>query len=54
VITSAGGEATPGREKGGDASWADMNLLGQKTKKKNIRSIQLLQMDDEDLKATIS
>jgi hypothetical protein len=31
VATSAGGDATPGREKGGyNASWADTNLTGPK------------------------
>jgi hypothetical protein len=34
VATSIGGEATPGREKGGDdVSWADVNLIGPKIKK---------------------
>jgi hypothetical protein len=34
VVTSAGGEAPPGRGKGGDdASWADANLTGPKSKK---------------------
>jgi hypothetical protein len=34
VVTSAGGEVTPGREKGGnDVSWADRIFLGQKMKK---------------------
>jgi hypothetical protein len=33
VVVSAGGEATPGRGKGGDdVSWADVNLTGQKNK----------------------
>jgi hypothetical protein len=33
VATSAGGEATPGREKGGDdTSWADVNLTEPKNK----------------------
>jgi hypothetical protein len=31
VVTSTGGEAAPGREKGGDdASWTDANLTGPK------------------------
>jgi hypothetical protein len=39
VTTSAGGEAAPGRGKGGDnASWADVNLTRQKNKK-STRSI---------------
>jgi hypothetical protein len=34
VVTSARGEVTPGRGKGGDdASWADTNLARQKMKK---------------------
>jgi hypothetical protein len=34
VVTSAGGEAAPGRGKGGDdAIWADVNLIGPKNKK---------------------
>jgi hypothetical protein len=38
VMMSAGGEAAPKREKGGDdASWADVNLTGPKNKK-NTRS----------------
>jgi hypothetical protein len=33
VTTSAGGEATPGRGKGGDdANWADVNLTMPKNK----------------------
>jgi hypothetical protein len=33
VTTSAGGEMTPRRGKGGeDTSWADVNLTGPKTK----------------------
>jgi hypothetical protein len=45
---SVGGEVAPGREKGGDdASWADTNFTGLKNEE---RSIQLLQMDGEDLK----
>jgi hypothetical protein len=34
MATSAGGEAVPGRGKGGDnAGWADVNLIGRKMKK---------------------
>jgi hypothetical protein len=34
VAMSVGGEATPGREKGGgDVSWADVNFIGPKIKK---------------------
>jgi hypothetical protein len=34
VATSVGGEATPGRGRGGDdANWADVNFTGQKMKK---------------------
>jgi hypothetical protein len=44
---SAGGEVAPRRRKGGDdGSWVDPNL----TEPKNIESIQLLQMNSEDLK----
>jgi hypothetical protein len=51
VTTSDGEEAAPGRRKGGDdTSWTDANLTGPKNEKKYIRSIQLLQMDGEDLK----
>jgi hypothetical protein len=51
VMMLVGGEAAPGRGKeGDDANWADTNLTGPKNEKKIIRSIQLLQMDDEDLK----
>jgi hypothetical protein len=54
VVTSVGGEVTSGRGKGGDnASWTDVNLTGSKNKK-STRSIQLLQIDDEDLKAMMS
>jgi hypothetical protein len=50
-MMSVGGEAAPGRGKGGDdVSWADANLIGPKNEKKSTRSIQLLQMDGEDLK----
>jgi hypothetical protein len=50
VATSARGEATPEREKGGDdASWTDENLTRPKIKKITW-SIRLLEMDDEDLK----
>jgi hypothetical protein len=51
VMTSAGGGAVPERGKGGDnISWADVNLTGPKNKKKFTQSIQLLQLDGEDLK----
>jgi hypothetical protein len=50
MAMSTGGEVAPGRGKGGhDASWADMNLTRQK-KRKFTWSIQLLQMNGEDLK----
>jgi hypothetical protein len=51
MATSAGGEVAPWREKGGDdVSWADANLTGLKKWRRSTRSIQLLQMDGEDLK----
>jgi hypothetical protein len=51
MVTSAGGEAALERGKrGDDDSWADVNLTWSKNEKKSTRSIQLLQMDDEDLK----
>jgi hypothetical protein len=46
VATSAVGEAAPGRGKGE----ADANLTRPRNEKKITRSIQLLQMDGEDLK----
>jgi hypothetical protein len=43
MMTSTRGEAAPKMEKGRDnVSWADTNLIGQKNKKKSMRSIQLL------------
>jgi hypothetical protein len=52
---STEGEASPKRGKGrDDVCWADVNLAGLKMKKKITWSIQLLQMDSEDLKATMS
>jgi hypothetical protein len=51
VATSAGGETAPERGKGGDAiSWTDVNLSGSKKLRKFMWSIQLVQMDGEDLK----
>jgi hypothetical protein len=51
VATSVRGEATPEMGKGGDdTSWDDANFTRPKNKKKFTRSIQLLQMDSEDLK----
>jgi hypothetical protein len=51
VVTSTGGDAAPGRGKGGDdISWADANLTEPKNKKKSTLSIQLLQMNGENLK----
>jgi hypothetical protein len=51
VMTSAGGEATPGRGKGGhDLVGLTRILLGQKNEEKSKRSIPLVQMDGEDLK----
>jgi hypothetical protein len=51
MVTSAGGEVALERGKrGDDDSWADVNLTWSKNKKKSTWSIQLLQMDDEDLK----
>jgi hypothetical protein len=50
VTTSVGGEVAPGKGKGGDdASWVDVNLTGPKNKKITW-SIQLVQIDGEDLK----
>jgi hypothetical protein len=50
-MRSASGEATLRREKGGnDVSWADANLTGPKNEKRFTQSIQLVQMDGEDLK----
>jgi hypothetical protein len=50
MTISSGGEAAPGRGKGGDdASWIKTNLTRPKNKK-NTQSIQLLQMDGQDLK----
>jgi hypothetical protein len=50
MVTSAGGEATPWREKrGDDAVGLTRFLLGKKIKKSKW-SIQLLQMECEDLK----
>jgi hypothetical protein len=50
VTTSAGGEIAPVRGKGGgDTSWADANLTGQK-RRKFTRSIQLIEIDGVDLK----
>jgi hypothetical protein len=49
MTMSAGGEMVVGRGKGGDdTSWTDINFTG--LKKKFTRSIQLLQIDGEDLK----
>jgi hypothetical protein len=54
-VKSSGGEASPERGKGGDdVCWADTNLAGLKNEKKIMWSIQLLQVDSEDLKATMS
>jgi hypothetical protein len=51
VCTWVRGEVALGRGMGGDdASWTDTNLTGLKNEKKSTRSIQLLQMDGEDLK----
>jgi hypothetical protein len=52
VVTSAGGEAAPGREKeGDDGNWANTNLTKPKNKENsNGQFIQLLQMNGEDLK----
>jgi hypothetical protein len=51
MAMSNGGEAAPERRKeGDDASWADVNLIGMENKKKFTQSIQLLQMNNEDLK----
>jgi hypothetical protein len=52
VMTSAGEETTPGRGKEvDDVSWVDMNLIGLKNEeKKFMHSIQLIQMNGEDLK----
>jgi hypothetical protein len=51
VATLVRGEAAPGREKGGDdASCTDSNFIVIKSEKKITQSIQLLQMDGEDLK----
>jgi hypothetical protein len=37
VTTSVGGEAAPGRGKGGgDTSWVDVNFIGQKMKKNHV------------------
>jgi hypothetical protein len=48
---SAGVELASGRAKGGDdASWAYVNLTKPKNKKKSMMSIQLLQMDNKNLK----
>jgi hypothetical protein len=50
VVMLAKGGVASGKGKGGhNASWADMNLTGQK-KRKFTWSIQLLQMNGEDLK----
>jgi hypothetical protein len=50
-MTLVRGEPAPRREKGeDDVSWADVNLIGSKNKKKSTQSIQLLQIDGEDLK----
>jgi hypothetical protein len=51
VTTSAGGETAPGRGNGeDDISWTDVNLFGSKKLRKFTWSIQLVQMDGEDLK----
>jgi hypothetical protein len=51
VMTSAGGEAAPGRGKEEMTSVGLTRiLLGQKIKKIHMRSIQLVQMDSKDLK----
>jgi hypothetical protein len=47
--TSAGGEVAPERGKGGDDA-ADADLTRPKNEKKITWSIQLIQIDDEDLK----
>jgi hypothetical protein len=48
---SVRGESTLGRRKGGDdTSWGKTGIIGSKNEKISTRSIQLLQMDDEDLK----
>jgi hypothetical protein len=50
-MTSTGGEAAPGMKKGGDNnSWANVNLSGQKNKRKFTWSIHLLQINGEYLK----
>jgi hypothetical protein len=49
MTMSAGGEMTPSRKKGDNASWTDVNLTGLKNKK-TTQSIQLQQMDNEYLK----
>jgi hypothetical protein len=50
VATSVGEETASGRGDGGDdVSWDDTNLIRLKIKKIT-QSIQLLQIDDEDLK----
>jgi hypothetical protein len=48
VTTSVGGEAAPGREKGGgDISWVDTNFIGQKIKKNFIgQKIKKIHMID--------
>jgi hypothetical protein len=49
VTTLVGGEAVPAREKGeDDVSCVDVNLIGSKMEKITL-SIQLIQMDGEDL-----
>jgi hypothetical protein len=50
VTTLIGGETVPAREKGeDDVSCVDANLIGSKMEKKITLSIQLVQMDGEDL-----
>jgi hypothetical protein len=50
-MTSARGETTPGMGKrGGDASWANANLTELENEEKFTWLIQLIEMDDEDLK----
>jgi hypothetical protein len=54
VVTLARGEAALERRKGwNDANWVDANLTALKWKK-STWSIPLLQLDGEDLKATMS
>jgi hypothetical protein len=51
MTTSVGGEALPGREKGGDdANWIDTNLTGPKNDKNSRGQFNCyIQMDGKDL-----